>query len=50
MLNARQLGRKIVLQFLIIVMPITAIFLYQIFTDVQQADQVQFNLQRALLA
>jgi PAS domain S-box-containing protein len=48
--KGRSLAQTITLQFLIIVVPITAIFLYQAYTDLRQATAVQFHLQRAVLA
>jgi diguanylate cyclase (GGDEF)-like protein/PAS domain S-box-containing protein len=50
MRKVKSLTYTITLQFVIILVPITLVFLYQAFTDVQHANQVKFNLQRGLLA
>ena len=50
MLKVRSLKPTIILQFAIIIAPITLVLLYQALTDVRHADSVKFELQSVALA
>ncbi len=50
MLKVRSLKPTIILQFAIIIAPITLVLLYQALSDVRHADSVKFELQRVALA
>ncbi len=50
MLKVRSLKPTIILQFAIIIAPITLVLLYQALSDVKHADSVKFELQSVALA
>src|SRR5207244_4430049 len=50
MLKVRSLKPTIILQFAIIIAPITLVLLYQALSDVRHADSVKFELQSVALA